>query len=70
MEKFIFTINGMMCGGCENRLKNRLIQIDGIENVEADHNTGRVVISSNGSVKKEDLENAIIDLGYDIVKDD
>ena len=55
MKGLKLKINGMMCGGCENRVKNALSEIDGVESVEADHNTGIVVINS-----KKDLDIAKI----------
>lgn len=33
MKELRLKINGMMCGGCENRVKNALSEIDGVENV-------------------------------------
>ena len=34
--ELMFNVEGMMCGGCENRIKNALMTIEGIEKVEAD----------------------------------
>lgn len=69
MKEVILKINGMMCEGCENRVKNRLMQESGVEKVEADHNTGKVTIYSNEVLKNEEIENIIIDLGYEVVKE-
>ena len=41
MEK-TFKVEGMMCGGCENRVKNALKTIDGVEDVFASH-TDKIV---------------------------
>ena len=35
-----------MCEGCENRVKNALSTIEGITNVEANHKTGKVVVTN------------------------
>lgn len=67
MKETILIVNGMMCGGCENRVKNAIKNIEGVENVTADHNTGKViVISNNEEIIKETLE----DIGYEVVRED
>ena len=40
MKETKLKINGMMCEGCENRVKSAVSLIEGVEKVEADHNTG------------------------------
>jgi len=37
MKETIIKISGMMCTGCENRIKNALGGIKGIESIEANH---------------------------------
>ena len=51
MKECTIKVEGMVCGGCENRVKNAVSTIDGVENVVADHNTGIVTVTS-----KEDLD--------------
>lgn len=69
MKETILIINGMMCGGCENRVKNAIKNIEGVENVTADHNTGKVTVISNNQVSKEIIEETLEDIGYEIVKE-
>ena len=68
MEELTLNIKGMMCGGCENRVKNALMEIDGIENVTADHNTGIITITSNKEVSKEIIKDVIENIGFEVVK--
>ncbi len=70
MEELTLNIKGMMCEGCENRVKNALMEIDGIENVTADHNTGIITITSNKEVSKEIIKDVIEDIGFEVVKED
>lgn len=70
MKEMQIKVNGMVCGGCENRVKNALSTIDGIKSVEADHNTGVVKISCDNNVKREDVEEKIDDIGFEVVKED
>ena len=63
-------ISGMSCTGCENRVENILKNIENVESVNANYNTGIVEIETNYiknldiNVIKETLE----DLGYDILE--
>lgn len=70
MEKINLKVKGMVCTGCENRVKNALSIIDGVENVEADYKTGMVVITLSKDIKIQDIEEKIDDLGFEITKED
>lgn len=65
----IIKVKGMVCGGCENRVKNALKDIENVETVEASHETGIVKIISNTEVPKKLLEETIEDIGFDVVKE-
>ena len=62
----IINVKGMVCGGCENRVKNALGEIEGIEKVEADYKTGIVKVLSNDNVNKRTMEDVIEDIGFEI----
>ena len=70
MKETILIVNGMMCGGCENRVKNAIKNIEGVENVTADHNTGKVIIISNNEVSEEIIKETLEDIGYEVVRED
>lgn len=70
MKETNLIVNGMMCGGCENRVKNAIKNIEGVENVTADHNTGKVIVISNNEVSEEIIKEALEDIGYEVVKED
>ena len=69
-NKIEIRISGMSCTGCENRVENVLKNIENLESVNANYNTGIVEIETNDiknldiNVIKETLE----DLGYDILE--
>lgn len=69
MKELRLEINGMMCGGCENRVKNALSEIDGVENVEADYTTGIVIINSEKDLDITKIKEKIMDIGYEIVEE-
>ena len=58
----------MVCEGCENRAKNALGEVEGVESVEASFKTGIVKVKSKEDVKKEILEETIEDIGFEVEK--
>lgn len=69
MKEVKINVNGMMCGGCENRVKNAVGAIDGVASVEADHNTGIVTVNMEDTVETAVVEEAIEDIGFEVVKE-
>ena len=69
MKELRIKINGMVCGGCENRVKTALSEIDGIESVDADHNTGMVTIKSENDLNVAQIKERITDLGFEIIEE-
>lgn len=67
MKEIIIKINGMMCEGCENRVKNAVGSIEGVESVVADHNTGNVTVKMDEGISEEIIKEALQDIGYEIV---
>ena len=53
MRETIINVKGMVCGGCENRIKNALEEIKGVEKVEADYKTGIVKILANENIERK-----------------
>ena len=69
MKELVFNLKGMMCKGCENRVENDLKNIDGIEDVKADHNLEQVKVTLSKDVNKEQIINKIEDIGYEVKED-
>ena len=68
MKEIIINVKGIVCGGCENRVKNALGEIEGVEKVEADYKTGIVKILANENIEKKVMEDVIEDIGFEIKK--
>ena len=66
MNETTIKITGMSCSGCENRVQNALKNIDGIEEVDADHTTGTVKITAKDEVSEDAIKEKITDLGFEI----
>lgn len=69
-NKIEIRISGMSCTGCENRVENILKNIENVESVNANYNTGIVEIETN-DIKNLDIDvikETLEDLGYDILE--
>lgn len=66
MKETTLYVKGMMCEGCQNRVKNALKNIQGIETIDADFKTGKVVITANEEVNPEQFKEIIEDIGYEV----
>ena len=69
MKEVVLKVEGMMCEGCENRVKNIVNAIDGVEDVSANHVNGEVIVKSNESVDIQAIKDAIEDIGYEVIKE-
>lgn len=66
MKECTIKVEGMVCGGCENRVKNAVSTIDGVENVVADHNTGIVTVTSKEDLDLNQIKEKIEDIGFEV----
>lgn len=67
--ELLFNVEGMMCAGCENRVKSALGEIEGVAEVIANHENGTVVVKTTKEVKREELAEIIENLGFDVKED-
>ena len=58
MKEIILKVEGMSCGGCENRVQNAVKTIEGVE---------EVVVKAN-NVDEAVIKEKIEDLGYSVVE--
>lgn len=69
MKELKFIVEGMICGGCEQRVRNVLNTIDGVKNVIADHTSGLVEVTADDNIKKVDLKEKIEDIGFEVIEE-
>ena len=60
----------MVCNGCENRVKNALKNIEGVENVIVNHESGMVTVTLKEEIDVNIVIKTIENLGYEIIKED
>ena len=66
MKETIIKVEGMVCNGCENRVQNALKNIEGVENVIADHVSGTVTVTSKEEVAESVMKEKIEDIGFEV----
>ena len=66
MKETLLKVKGMVCNGCENRIKNALENMEGIKKVVADHISGIVTVTANNDVSEDKNE----DIGFEVVKEE
>ena len=69
MKETIIKVEGMVCNGCENRVKNALKNIDGVEDVVANYTNGTVKVISKNEVEESVLKEKIEDIGFEVKED-
>lgn len=69
MEEIKLNVKGMVCGGCERRVVNSLSEIDGIEEVIANHENGVVVIKLSKKIDLGQIKEIIEDIGFEVGED-
>ena len=67
IKNYRLKVKGMMCMGCENRVKNALENIDGISNVKANHKDGTVDFDTQDDTLINVIKETINDLGFKVL---
>ncbi len=60
-----YTVDGMTCGHCEMSVKEEIAEINGVENVTADHATGAVTVTGT-DFTDEQVAAAVTEAGYSL----
>ena len=68
MKEITLKVEGMTCEGCERRIQNVLMDIDGVENAKASHVEKNVKITLNKDIDINILKEAIEDLDFKVVE--
>jgi len=66
MKTITLNVKGMVCEGCKKRVESALKTIDGILDVSADFETGKVLVTFKESVLEKSISDKIIDLGFEV----
>ncbi len=62
-----YTVTGMTCAHCVNSVSGEVAKVTGVENVDVDLSTGRVVVSGD-DFADEQIRAAVDEAGYELVQ--
>ena len=68
MNKLELKVEGMVCTGCENRLKNAILQMNNVKNVEASFVEKKVIVEFVKNIDKSEIIEKIKDLGFKVIE--
>ncbi len=71
MKKIELNVKGIECVGCENRIKNTLLTMKEVKEVQASHETGKVNVILKKDVTddiKEKIITSICNIGFEVEK--
>lgn len=64
MAERTLSVTGMACDGCEQSVEEALEALDGVSQVEADHQRETVALTVEGDITESDLAAAVDEAGY------
>ncbi|MEV6235752.1 heavy-metal-associated domain-containing protein [Lentzea sp. NPDC051838] len=67
MSESVFTVSGMTCGHCVSSVTEEISQIDGVQNVAVELDSGKVTVTSAQPVTENDVRAAVTEAGYTLV---
>lgn len=59
-----YIVEGMTCQHCVSSVTEEISEIEGVDNVEVDLGTGRVVVGSSAALNEAAVEAAVAEAGY------
>ena len=68
MKELKLNVEGMVCTGCENRIKKALSTIEGVKKVKANHKEKLVTLKISDNVDLENIKKVISDLGFEVIE--
>lgn len=62
-----YQVRGMSCAHCEAAIRSEVARIPGVDGVDVDAGTGRLVVTSSASIDQAAVLNAVDEAGYEAV---
>ena len=60
-------VQGMTCGHCVASVTEELTELDGVESVDVELESGTVTVTSSTELRREQVETAVTEAGYTLV---
>jgi copper chaperone len=66
MSTTTYTVSGMTCDHCVRAVTEEVSKVDGVEMVDVELDSGRMVVTSEGEVSDEAVAAAVDEAGYQV----
>lgn len=66
MSTSVYTVKGMTCSGCMNKVTAAVSGVDGVADVDVDISNGEVTVISESPVDPELVRAAVTEAGYEV----
>ena len=67
METSVYTVKGMTCSGCMNKVTGAVSGLAGVSEVDADIASGELTVVSDGPVDAQLVRSAVKEAGYEVL---
>lgn len=57
-------VENIKCGGCANSIRNAILKIDGVDQVEVDIQSGLIKLTAHEDVTRETITSKLHSMGY------
>lgn len=64
MKKVSYLVPGISCHHCVNTIQNELVELEGVQTVEADKDTKQVTISFDAPATEESIIALLTEINY------
>jgi copper chaperone len=68
MTQSTYAVTGMTCGHCVASVREEIGELPGVRQVDVDLGTGRVLVTSAAELPFAQVEGAVRDAGYQLVR--
>lgn len=66
MSTSVYTVKGMTCAGCMNKVTAAVSEVPGVDDVDADISNGEVTVTASDPVDDARIRDAVAGAGYEV----
>ncbi len=68
METSTFQVTGMSCGHCESAVREEVMQLEGVDEVQVSSSTGELSVRARAQIEDNAVVAAVEEAGYEAVR--
>lgn len=68
METSTFRVTGMSCGHCESAVREEVMQLEGVDEVQVSSRTGELSVTARAPIEDNAVLAAVEEAGYEAVR--